>query len=205
MAVDSWSTTPTNNGSVLGIDISEGCAAANMNDALRQAMADIKAKFDTVASSSGVGLQPADATLTALAGVTTSADKVIYATGADAFATTTLTAFARTLLDDADAATALATLGAMQGSFSGSATSGTVTINFGATAFKIQWKDCTIPTGTSSQNFPVAHTTWARSWINGDDGAGDLSIRVTGNSTTAATISSVAGSSASCTLFSFGV
>lgn len=56
--------------------------------------------------------QPLDATLTALAGVTTAADKMIYATGADAFATTDLTAFARTVLDDADAATALATLGA---------------------------------------------------------------------------------------------
>lgn len=55
--------------------------------------------------------QGLDATLTALAGVTTAADKVIYATGSDTFATTDLTSFARTLLDDANAATARATLG----------------------------------------------------------------------------------------------
>ncbi len=55
--------------------------------------------------------QAADATLTALAGVTTAANKLIYATGADAFATSDLTAAGRALLDDADAATQRATLG----------------------------------------------------------------------------------------------
>lgn len=54
--------------------------------------------------------QTLDATLTALAGVTVAADKIIYATGADAFTTTTLTSYARTLLDDTDAATARGTL-----------------------------------------------------------------------------------------------
>ncbi|WP_304349761.1 tail fiber protein [Comamonas testosteroni] len=56
--------------------------------------------------------QPLDATLTALAGVNTVADRLIYATGVDQFAVTPLTAFIRTLLDDADAATARNTLGA---------------------------------------------------------------------------------------------
>lgn len=42
--------------------------------------------------------QPVDATLTALAGVTTAADKLIYATGSDTFSTTDLTSVARTLV-----------------------------------------------------------------------------------------------------------
>lgn len=44
------------------------------------------------------GKQTADATLTALAGVTTAADKLIYATGADSFATSNLTSISRTML-----------------------------------------------------------------------------------------------------------
>lgn len=55
--------------------------------------------------------QPLDATLTALAGLATAADRLPYATGADTFALATFTAFGRSLLDDADAPTARATLG----------------------------------------------------------------------------------------------
>lgn len=50
--------------------------------------------------------------LTSLGGLTLAANKGIHATGAGALATHNLTAFARTLLDDADAAAARATLGA---------------------------------------------------------------------------------------------
>jgi hypothetical protein len=55
--------------------------------------------------------QPLDTTLTALAGLSTVADRLPYATGVDTFALATFTAFGRSLVDDADAATGRATLG----------------------------------------------------------------------------------------------
>lgn len=52
-----------------------------------------------------------DATLTGLAALTVSADQIPYGTGTDTFSTTALTSFARTILDDANAAAVQTTLG----------------------------------------------------------------------------------------------
>lgn len=70
----------------------------------------VSASFDTL-SEIVAGMQPLDATLTALAAIATAADKLIYATGSDAFATTDLTAAGRALIDDASAAAQRTTLG----------------------------------------------------------------------------------------------
>jgi len=55
--------------------------------------------------------QPLDAGLTSISVLTTAADSMIYTTALDTYAVTTITAFGRSLVDDADASAARTTLG----------------------------------------------------------------------------------------------
>ena len=48
MAFSSYSTTPSLNITIGGVSVAEGCAAANLNDAIRQLAADGRALSDTV-------------------------------------------------------------------------------------------------------------------------------------------------------------
>lgn len=66
----------------------------------------------TTADELSAYAQPVNANLTALAGLTGSSNRIAYFTGAGTMAIATLTAFGRTIIDDANAATARATLGA---------------------------------------------------------------------------------------------
>lgn len=68
------------------------------------------------------GYQPLNANLTAWASISSGADLLFYFSGVGVAASTTLTSFVRTLLDDANAATARATLGLAAVAASGSAT-----------------------------------------------------------------------------------
>jgi hypothetical protein len=79
----------------------------------------------------GTDVQAYDAGLQSIAGLTTSADQMIYTTAADTYAVTTLTAAGRAILDDADASAqrttlGLGTLATQSGTFSGTS-SGTNT------------------------------------------------------------------------------
>ena len=86
-SIDSWGTKLNTN--------------ADTIDATMKAISD-------VANAAGAA---SDAGIVSIAGLTTAADKMIYTTAHDVYAVADLSAFARTLLDDADAATARTTLG----------------------------------------------------------------------------------------------
>ena len=72
--------------------------------------ADAAAARTTLGLVIGTDVQAYDAGLNSIAGLTTAADTYIYTTALDTYTTGTITAFGRSLVDDADAAAARTTL-----------------------------------------------------------------------------------------------
>lgn len=93
------------------IDSTLGGELTVAGDVSKSAMKTAFDEANTDIAAATAGTQPADATLTALAALVTAADKLIYATGSDAFTTANLTAAARSLLDDASVGDMRTTLG----------------------------------------------------------------------------------------------
>lgn len=108
---------------------------------------------DSASVRATIGAQPLDATLTALAGVTTAADQLIYSTGSDAFTTTTFTGYGRSIVAGADAAAVRTTLGLGAAAVRGVTSTGNVIAETSSTGAAQITKGTTAqrPTGVTGQ------------------------------------------------------
>lgn len=170
MAVEDYSTSAASNTSIGGISIAEGWSPASVNNALRQLMADIANWRDgAIADLGGAGdYQPLDATLTALAGLATGANKIPYSTGTNTFAQTDITSYGRTLLGLSNAAALRSNIGAVtvSGAFLGSP--GYVKLNISGTDFIIQWGTGTAaPNTTTSRSYATSFSTFSIPVVSG--------------------------------------
>lgn len=222
MALSDYSTVAANNGTVLGVNLAENCPAANVNNGMRQLCADIASGINlsilgTFLSSSSLanartalGVSGGSTSLNNFGAIVNTANLLPYMTGADAWGTTTLSPFMRTVLDDGDGTTALTTLGGVSVVASSiAAGSGYIKLNISGTTFIFQWVDFTAAGNTTTAvSFPTAFASWSRSWVNGantDTDAQQNGPCVTTHGTTSATVTNAYNTAVSSTLFSWGV
>jgi microcystin-dependent protein len=99
IAFSDWSTVDADNNTTSGINIAEGCPAANVNNWGRRIMSQLRSAFNPAldaffassslaAARSALGVTGGSTSLNNLANLTNTANKIPYMTGADGWALT---------------------------------------------------------------------------------------------------------------------
>jgi hypothetical protein len=188
-----WETVAANNSTALGVNIAEGCPPSNVNNAIRAVMADVRTAINPVMDSflsstslssarSALGVPATTDAVNAISALTPAANKLPYYTGTSSAALTDFTSFARTLLDDGDAAAARTTLGAVGITASSIANPGYVSFD----TFKIQWGSSAVALSGGSIVYPVPFSTFSIAVCNSgssdnqNNGAHTISCSTTG-------------------------
>lgn len=222
MAFSDWETVAASNSTTLGVNIAEGCPAANINNALREIMAQTRSAIhptlDAFLSStslssarSALGVSGGSTSSNNFGALTNTANKVPYMTGSDNWATADFTSFGRSLVATGNAAAALALLGISSGggSSSISASGGYIVLPFGSTNFKFVWVDGTAAGETSTSiSYPSAFSSWSRAICTGGTSSPTAEQNnpfVASTSTTAANIYNSRAASIPVTILAWGV
>jgi hypothetical protein len=201
MAFSDWSTTASSNSTTLGVNIGEGCPPSNVNNAIRQVMADMRTAISPtlaafLASTSlsqarsalEVASPTSSASLTAFGNLTNAANQLPYMTGSDAWATTDFTSFGRSVVATGDA-NALNTLLGAVGLTSATFGSGTIDLRLklGADTLCIKGGSGTLgANSTTTLNFGVTFATAPVCIVCGGDNntSNEGDIRSSGVATT---------------------
>lgn len=196
-----WSPTAASNSTIDGINCATGMPVGNTDNLFRSMVAIIRQSFSSTLQSflAGSAALPVASGGT---GATTAAD-ARTALGLGSAATESTVPVAKGGTGATDAATARTNLGvAAAPSVSGSAGTGKIALGGG---FVLTWRDHTVGSGSTSCAYGDGHTysSWARAWVEGDNGSGDVSVTVSSQTTSAATVRAEAA--LSFRLFSIGV
>ena len=205
MAVSDWSTTAGDNGTVGAVNIAELCPAANVNNAIREVMAQIAQWRDGLDGD----YQSRSTTLDAFSGLAVNPNTFPYSPTLGVLDMAPLTAFARSLLDDPDAANACLTLGAIRVAALSLTSPGYVRLQLGASSvFQIAWGAFIAnANGTTSVNYAAAFPNASFALCNGGTSATDANSNwptVQGESTSGFTAFSASNTTVACRYIAVG-
>jgi len=212
MGFSQWSTDPDANQFVETTFIGEGCPAGNVNNGMRTIMSDLRSAINPAldAGLANGSLGGVTGTLASIAQLGTVADRLLYSTAPQTFQEAVLTAFARTLLDDADAATARTTIGAIGVDSMSLAVPGYIKFKLPTgQVFGIQWGTVSASgNGTTPVTYPSTFSNFSVAQVSGaalSTSAQDNNPGVSGTSPTGFEIFNAVDGAVSCWWIAVGV